>query len=111
MKRQDGKWIKVEKTLPDEGELVLMECLQPLDGSILRKICYEIGLRVGPDGMHASHLTEHEDNVDVGTYEHDDDDDSIILVEGFYRVYDHWDGTHIQDPAGEVVRWMSFPRR
>ena len=42
MKRQDVKWIKVEKALPDEGELVLMECLQPLDGSILKKICYEI---------------------------------------------------------------------
>ena len=41
MKRQDGKWIDVEKALPNEGELVLMECLQPLDGSILKKICYE----------------------------------------------------------------------
>ena len=53
MNRQDGKWIDVKKALPNEGELVLMECLQPLDGSILKKICYEIGLRVGPDGMHA----------------------------------------------------------
>ena len=62
MSTKNGKWIDVKDGgMPDEGELVLMECLQPLDGSILKKICYDLGLYVGPDGMLARYLTEYEE--------------------------------------------------
>ena len=98
-------WIKLKDQPPDDGRYIIMEVLLPADiGTTLRQFVYELGYYIDVE-MEVSE--EEQDLVQVSTYSMDNDG-RMLLPSGFYRVYTDWEGTHIHQLGGEVVRWKTF---